>query len=132
MERLDSVPAALRAAANDPAVMDIVSDVCKENGLNDEGRVLMVKQLVGIVILGFVRSPDLAKEIDAALELRDPKLAASVAAAIDEEIFSEIKDELANNYRPVGSPGGGVAFAASPKIAQGVPSLIQGFDLPRF
>lgn len=61
----------------------------------------MIQQLVGLVILGFTHSYDLARDINNELELNNPRLAASLAEEIHAKILGPVKAEVDKNYKPL-------------------------------
>ncbi|MEK7077230.1 MAG: hypothetical protein AAB967_03290, partial [Patescibacteria group bacterium] len=100
-ERLNSLSDALKTAANSEANSDVVIQVCHHHHLADEEKVLIVQQLTALVLFGFIHSYDLAREINDALALNNPKLAKSIADELDAKLFAPLKAELEVNYQPL-------------------------------
>ncbi|KKW45535.1 MAG: hypothetical protein UY96_C0019G0001, partial [Parcubacteria group bacterium GW2011_GWB1_56_8] len=82
LERYESLSDELMSVLDDPSTEKIVVSVCRDHSLLEADRVEAVKQITGLVILGFVHSYDLGREVNDALNLNNPKLAASIAEAI--------------------------------------------------
>lgn len=99
--RHDSLPETLLSASDSPTNLSVVEEVARNHNVVDEEKILIMQQLVGLVIMGFVHSYDISREINDALALNNPKLAASVADELNAKIFAPIKTELERNYRPV-------------------------------
>ncbi len=100
-KRFGALSENLKRALDSRTNLQIVNQVCKNHYINDEEKVLIVRQIVALVLLGFVHSYDMPQEINAELELNNPKLSDSIAKELDAKIFSSIKDELENNYQPI-------------------------------
>ena len=129
LDRLDTLPEPLRIAANNPDTSNIVSITCEQNHITAEPQVLMVQQLVGLVILGFLHDYDLGRELNEALNLNNAKLADDIAKAISAKVFAPIKAELDKNYRPL--PGESAEKSGFPHVVVdmkpatlGIPTLI--------
>ena len=81
--------------------IEIVRRICNSHYL-DEEKTLIIEQLVGLVLLGFVPIDKLSQEISENLHL-DKKHADDIASEIDRKIFSPIKSDLEKVYSPFGA-----------------------------
>lgn len=98
--RMDSLPRPLASALASEDINHVVESICQDRHLADQGKIASIKQLVALVIMGFVHAYDIATEINSQLGLENPKLSADIAAALDAKIFSPIRVDLDANYNP--------------------------------
>lgn len=98
--RFSSLSADLQEALASEKVLFITRGSAKNHHVTDEEQVLIIQQLTGLVLFGYVHAIDLGREIAQATGL-NPKLAADIADEISKKIFSPIKDELERNYEPL-------------------------------
>ena len=98
--RLDSLPENLAKLATSKTTEQAVELVCTDNNLRDPQKILAVKQVVALSILGFIHIYDLASEINSGAELNNPPLSKDLASSIEAKIFAQFKDEAEKNYNP--------------------------------
>lgn len=103
-QRLEALPASLREALGSNRNLGIVDDVCRKNLIIDEDKCEMVRQIVGLTILGFIHTYDVGGEIDEALGLNNPQFSKEVGEELNAKVFAPIKTDLESNYHPI-SPG---------------------------
>ena len=101
-KRFDILPDILKDALSSESDIKSVRQICRAHYLNDEEKILIVEQLTGLVILGFVLPDDLSQEISENLHL-DKKHVDDIASEIDRKIFSPIKSDLEKVYSPCGA-----------------------------
>lgn len=99
--RYATMPSGLKAALDSDRLLSVVKDVCSKYNLTDGEKSVVVEQLVGLVFFGLLHAYDLAAELNDALSLNNPKLAAAIADELNAKIFSPIKTDLETNYRPI-------------------------------
>jgi len=98
--RLDSLPENLAKLATSKTTEQAVELICADNNLRDPNKVLAVKQVVALSVLGFIHIYDLASEINSGAELNNPPLSKDIASSIEAKIFAQFKDEVEKNYNP--------------------------------
>lgn len=98
--RLDSLPENLAKLATSKTTEQAVELICADNNLRDQNKVLAVKQVVALSILGFIHIYDLASEINSGAGLNNPPLSKDIASSIEAKIFAQLKDEVEKNYNP--------------------------------
>jgi len=97
-ERWDTLPEVLREALFSERNADTVISVSKSEHLAPE-KISSIATLVGDVLLGFVDRDDLARELRSELNL-NPQIADTIAKELDRKIFTPIRSEIDQNYRP--------------------------------
>jgi hypothetical protein len=100
-KRFDSLPKEIKNVLDSKNDIEIVRQICRNHYL-DEERTLMVEQLTGLVLLGFVLPDELSREISKNLNL-NIKHSADIAAEIDRKIFAPIRSDLEKVYKPLSS-----------------------------
>jgi hypothetical protein len=85
-QRYDSLPKRLKEASDSEDLKGVVYSICTDHNLHDQEKILMLEQLTGLIILGFISSEDLSGEITEHLEL-DHKTSTLIAQEIDKKIF---------------------------------------------
>jgi hypothetical protein len=100
-KRFNSLPDALKNALDSASNLNIANQICKNHHLVDEEKMLIVQQICGFVMFGFIHYYDIADEINGFLELNNPKLAQSIAKELEVKIFIQLKSELEKNYEPL-------------------------------
>lgn len=98
--RMDSLPQSLASSLASEDTNHIVESICKDRHLADLDKITAIKQLVALVVMGFIHPSDLPAEINSQLALDNLKLSADIAAALDAKIFSSIRVEIDANYSP--------------------------------
>lgn len=101
LKRIDSLPQRLQEALDSEHNVDIVNQICTKNHLLDEEKAETIRQIAAMVLLGFLHSYDVAQEINEYLNLNNPQLAREITNELDAKVFSPLKDELENNFRPL-------------------------------
>ncbi|MBI2033504.1 MAG: hypothetical protein HYT13_00155 [Candidatus Liptonbacteria bacterium] len=127
-KRFNSLPQSIQNMLEREANHQIIERVCQNHRLIDEERVLMVKQLTGLVLFGFIHTEDLGREINEALELNNPRLAASIADEINRKIFSSIRDDLERNFTPLPEPE--IESGPAPRILSEIKKPLETFGSP--
>src|SRR3989339_402598 len=87
--RLDSLPENLAKLATSKTTEQAVELICTDNNLRDPQKILAVKQVVALSILGFIHIYDLASEINSGAELNNPPLSKDIASSIEAKIFAQ-------------------------------------------
>lgn len=98
--RLDSLPENLAKLATSKTTEQAVELICADNNLRDPEKILAVKQVVALSILGFIHVYDLASEINSGAGLNNPPLSKDLASSIEAKIFAQFKAEVEKNYNP--------------------------------
>lgn len=117
-ERWDRLPEVLREVLASPAYGNIVWSAALANHL-DDARAGVVARLAGFVVLGLMHPADLAREIEATLNL-NPMVAASIAHELDQKIFSRFKIEIDAAYSPALPP---TAFRSPVSASSGASTM---------
>lgn len=118
-KRFDLLPQKLQDALASKANVQIANQICGSNHIPDEEKRLIVQQIIGLAILGFVHYYDVGSEIADAAGL-DKRVASQVAHELEVKIFNPIKTELESNYRPLVVSDGKTSTrpAEKPKIVE--------------
>ncbi len=98
LTRYDTLSDVLKDAGFSIQNVQIIRRIGEENHLSYD-KVLVISELVGYILFGFIHPEDLAKEIRESLNL-NPEIANSVAEEIDRKIFSPIRTDLEKVYAP--------------------------------
>ena len=101
VERYASLPEPIADALDNESLPAIIKKICLDHHLNDEGRILIVEQVVSLALMGFFHDYDLGQEIDEALDLQNLQLSNSIAQAISAKVFSPLKNDLQKAYHPI-------------------------------
>lgn len=122
-KRYNSLPDKLRKLLNSENTIETLRQISRSHYL-DEERSLMLEQLAGLVILGFLSDEKLGLEIQENL-LLNPKHSSELSQEIDRKIFSPIKADLEKVYSPVAELPFGAAPASVETTAgkQGKPEI---------
>ena len=104
------LPENIKAVLDSENNMETARQICRAHHLNDEEKVLVVEQLIGLILLGFVPADDLSREISENIHL-NKKHADDISSEINRKIFASIKSEIDKIYVPAG-------FAADCKTAR--------------
>ncbi len=80
--------------------LKIIHQICRAHQLNDDEKILIVEQLIGLILLGFVSADDLSREIGENIHLNH-RHSDDVASEIDRKIFTSIRSEIEKVYSPV-------------------------------
>lgn len=80
--------------------LKIIHQICRAHQLNDDEKILIVEQLVGLILLGFVSADDLSLEISENIHL-NRRHSDDIAFEINRKIFAPIWSEIEKNYSPV-------------------------------
>jgi len=102
-KRFDTLSSKLKETLTSTRILSVVNQICGKNKITDEGKITIIHQIVGLVILGLIHSYDLGPEINEALSLENPKLSNAIAEELNAKIFLPIKAELEGNYHPINS-----------------------------
>jgi len=96
--RYNSLPDNLRDILDSESVIENTRQICRAHYL-DEDKALIVEQLMGLIILGFVSVDELSQEIQENIHLNH-RHADEFSQEIDKKIFSPIKNDLEKVYAP--------------------------------
>jgi hypothetical protein len=96
--RYDTLSDVLKDAGFSIQNVQIIRRIGEENHLSYD-KVLIISELVGYILFGFIHPEDLAKEIRESLNL-NPEIANSIADEIDRKIFAPIRIDLEKVYAP--------------------------------
>ncbi len=118
-KRYDSLPIKLRDISDSENAIEMVRQLCRTHHL-DEDRVLIIEQLIGLVILGFISVEELSQEIQENIHL-NPRHSAELSQEINRKIFSPIKSELEKVY----APPAGAEEVLDLRSKQPVPEIIK-------
>ncbi|MFA5386477.1 MAG: hypothetical protein WC297_02345 [Candidatus Paceibacterota bacterium] len=99
VKRAKNLPEKISNILNSTAIYSLINTVCQTNYLKKEW-VDDVAMVTGEVLLGFLHSEDMAKEIQEITGL-NYKVADNVAKDIGKRIFSPLKEEIEKNYSPL-------------------------------
>lgn len=80
--------------------LESIRQICRIHHLNDNEKILIVEQLVGLILLGFVPVNDFSREISENIYL-NKQHADDIAADINRKIFLLIRSDLEKVYSPV-------------------------------
>lgn len=95
--RYDSLPQSIRDALDFEGTLLSIRKSCAAHHLTDDEKVLIVEQLVGMVLLGFIMPQELSGEIHTYL-LLDRRHTDDIAREIDENIFRDLGKDLKSVY----------------------------------
>ena len=96
------LPENIKAVLDSENNMETARQICRAHHLNDEEKVLVVEQLIGLILLGFVPADDLSREISENIHL-NKKHADDISSEINRKIFASIKSEIDKIYVPAGA-----------------------------
>jgi hypothetical protein len=111
LQRWDTLPDNLRDALCAETNSDFIWKTCRDEHIPDE-KIYAVARVVGYVLMGFLHQEDASKEIQAAIGI-DPRIADSIAGAINTRIFTPLRQSIDNVYEPAGKPGLGLKTSGS-------------------
>jgi len=98
-KRMRELPMNLRDILNSGTAMRTVQQIARIHYL-DEGRTIMLTQLVAFILLGFISLDELSLEISENLHL-NYEHATALAKELKVRIFRPIKEDLENVYAPI-------------------------------
>jgi hypothetical protein len=122
LERWDVITPDLREALFSDINADFVSKTCNNEHLPEE-KSNQVAGVAGYVLLGFMHPDDLAEELKKEIGI-DPKTAASIAAAINQRIFSPLRQQIDQVYSPISK------LQPAPKLVPDTANAIAPFPEP--
>ena len=96
------LPENIKAVLDSENNIETARQICRAHHLNDEEKVLVVEQLIGLILLGFVLADDLSREISENIHL-NKKHADDISSEINRKIFASIKSEIDKIYVPAGA-----------------------------
>ena len=99
LKRFDILPKHIKEFLTAGNNIDAVRQICTFHHFDTE-RTLMVEELVGLVILGFLSLTELSQKISETLHL-NRKHSDDIAMEINRKIFAPIRDEIEKNYSPI-------------------------------
>lgn len=100
LERYESLSDELFDILENPSTAEIINSICIKNNITRPDWIETIKQLVGLVILGFIHYYDLGSEINLALRFSNSKLGNDIADEIYSKILAPYKQLLEKNYAP--------------------------------
>jgi hypothetical protein len=124
--RFRTVAPVLQNAIFSVQTAEIIDRIASENHLDDD-RSLVLAEVVGWVLLGFIHPEDVAGELQGRASIPSPT-ATAIASAVTAKIFSPLKTDLDNAYAPVSHEHEETAF--SPKIIQDIGPMPGAFPPP--
>ncbi len=95
------LPKNIKAILDSENNIEIARQICRVHHLNDEGKILIVEQLIGLILLGFVSADDLSREISENIHL-NKQHADDISLEINRKIFAPIKNDIEKVYAPLG------------------------------
>ena len=98
-KRFKSLPPMLQDTLFSVQTAEAVKRICDQNHIPSE-KIGAIAESVGLVLLGFIHSEELASEIEQRTALA-PQMAKELASALNSRIFSSIKPDLEKIYAPV-------------------------------
>lgn len=101
LDRYTSLPDELIDILENPNTNHIVEIICKKNNILNPEWIETIKQLTGMVLMGFIHYYDLGSEINLALNFHDSRLGNEIANEITSKIFDPIKSLIEKNYSPL-------------------------------
>ncbi len=110
--RWDLLPEKLRDELVSDTNIGFIWKTCQGEHLPEE-KIYSVSRITGAVIMGFLHPEDMANEIRDELGI-DLRIAAAIASAINQRIFTPIRADIDKAYQPIAA----TAAAAEPKIVQ--------------
>ncbi len=132
-QRFKLLPPNLQDAVFDYATAETISAIAQENHLADY-KTSALAEAVGLVLLGFLRIGELAKEIHdrTAVDLR---LAATLASAVENRLLTGIRSDLEKIYAPAGeepaAPTPAPAFVPEPSSLSKPAPIPSGAPAPK-
>ncbi|HDH31293.1 MAG TPA: hypothetical protein ENH26_00790 [Candidatus Wolfebacteria bacterium] len=98
-KRFNSLPENIKDVLTSENNAETIRRICQSHYLKKE-KTLMIEQLIGLVLLGFVPLDKMSQEISENLHL-DNKNSNDIADEFDRKIFTPIRDDLEKNYTPL-------------------------------
>ncbi|MEK7087354.1 MAG: hypothetical protein AAB958_01485, partial [Patescibacteria group bacterium] len=98
-KRLYTLPNNLKDVLDSENNIEVMRKICKAHFL-DEEKTLIVEQLIGLILLGFVLIDEFSQEISRNLHL-NKKHSDDIAREISNRIFASIKNDLEKAYSPI-------------------------------
>ncbi|MEK9168423.1 MAG: hypothetical protein AAB698_01330 [Patescibacteria group bacterium] len=99
-KRYYSLPEKLKDILDSENNLKIIHQICRAHQLNDDEKILIIEQLVGLILLGFVSADDLSREISENLHLNH-RHSDDIAFEMNRKIFAPIWSEIEKAYSPV-------------------------------
>ena len=93
------LPENIKAVLDSENNIETARQICRAHHLNDEEKILIIEQLIGLILLGFVSADDLSREISENIHL-NKKHADDISSEINRKIFAPIKSEIDKIYAP--------------------------------
>lgn len=115
IDRFTSLPENIKDALNHPSDAEIVEQICHNNFLDDDDKILVVEQLTTLVLMGFLLPDELGREIADNIHI-NLKAGQAVAEEIDRKIFTSIHADLKKIYSPIKESA---VAAAGPALVSG-------------
>lgn len=98
-KRYYSLPDSVRDVLESEKKMEMIGEICRSHHLVDEEKTLIVEQLTGLILLGFVSADDLSREISENVHL-NRQHSGDIASEISRRLFEPFKSELEKIYSP--------------------------------
>lgn len=98
-KRYYSLPDNIRDVLESEKEIETIRKICREHHLVGEEKTLIVEQLAGLVLLGFISADDLGREISENIHL-NRQHSGDIVSEISGRIFSPIKSDLEKIYSP--------------------------------
>lgn len=98
-KRYYSLPDSIRDVLESEKEIETIRKICRSHHLVDEEKALIVEQLAGLVLLGFVSADDLSREISENIHL-NKRHSDDIASEINRKFFSPLKSDLEKIYSP--------------------------------
>ncbi len=102
-KRFDSLPDNIWSLLESEELDSTITQICSKNYLKDEDRIVKLKQLVLLVLLGFIKLDGLVVELESNLHI-NPSLAAVLNREINKAVFEPIRGDLEKIYQPPQDP----------------------------
>jgi hypothetical protein len=129
-KRFGILPPALKKALTSDANQKMALRICQDNQINNEEEILIVQQLAALVILGFLHPDDLGDEINDELALGDPQRADAIAEDFNAKLFSPLRSDLDENYKPLSGTVSKPAPAVFAPQKNSKPFVVDTFSAP--
>lgn len=113
-DRWDTLPMVLRDALFSEPNSDFLWKTCEAEHIPDP-KIHDVARIAGYVLMGFIHPEDVAEEVQAAIGV-DQKTAATIQSALNQRIFSPIRQDIDKIYAPLTKSQAGLQ--TGPKIIQ--------------
>ncbi len=110
LQRWDTLPQVLRDALYSEPNSEFVWKTADAEHIPEQ-KIYGVLRVAGYVLMGFIHPEDMAAELKDRLNV-DPKVCASIAEAINQRIFTPIRQDIDKIYEPPSK------FGAGPKMIQ--------------